>query len=500
MSKMRTLLSKRAKSIINLLQGFAISGDEFILQKIPYRIDKAIPIQPELAFTVASKCADLIEFTSNDDHIENALLTLMHIKENSYYKEFLLLLQNSPLITRFLQLITNKINKADNPLSCTPYLRFIREFVMDSYERQNIILSEEGQHTLQAVAKVFHAVNKSSSDPNKFTLTQCAILLAHLGYIHHEADDQRGLLWFLNIDGFSLISSFFLTVIDYKRKSDLRNDFLHEGITIIFLALQYLNITGLDRDLYCIDRNSAYRMNVAFYKLFSEELIHIQHLYWKPFFLYMEYLQAHDLDAIAQSLLLYKPPGKDVNSCFALQLLHLSRNSNSKNSVSIEAEVLNTLGDWVERIPEVAALLDEPLRELPPDRDDKVRVCAYPGCNIDGKGLFCKMLKCGRCRNVYYCHEDHQKQHWKEHKQTCESTAAAVTTSLLDEPLRELPPDRDDKVRVCALLGCGVNGEGLLRCSRCCSVHYCGVEHQKQHWKVHKQLCSELPNTDAVST
>ena len=138
--------------------------------------------------------------------------------------------------------------------------------------------------------------------------------------------------------------------------------------------------------------------------------------------------------------------------------------------------------------PAVADILKGPLRERPPDRDDKVRVCAYPGCNIDGKELFNKMMKCGRCRSVYYCCDGHQRQHWKEHKQICGSTAAA-TTAILDEPLRELPSDRDDKVRVCALPGCGVNGEGLLRCSRCRSVHYCGVEHQKQHWKVHKSIC-----------
>ena len=378
----------------------------------------------------------------------------MHMKLNSCFNEFLLLLKNSPLITRFLHLITNKLNTSNPSRLSTSYLDFIREFVMDSYERQNIILSEEGQHTLQAVAKVLHNVSSSSPDSKTNKSPESALLLAHLSTIYKENDDQRGLLWFLNIGGFTLISSFFMSAINVKGRVDLSDGYFCNSIVYIYDALQYLNTTGLDRELYCIDRNSAYRMTICFYKIFTEEPIHIQHQYWKPWFLYMDYLQLYDLNSIAQSLLLYKPPGKDVNGCFALQLLHLSRNNHSKNSISIEAEVLNTLGDWVERIPEVAALLDEPLRELPPDRDDKVRVCAYPGCNIDGKGLFCKMLKCGRCRSVYYCHEDHQKQHWKEHKQTCGSTAAAVTTSLLDEPLR-------DKVRVCALPGCGVNGEGV---------------------------------------
>ena len=352
----------------------------------------------------------------------------MHMKLNSCFNEFLLLLKNSPLITRFLHLITNKLNTSNPSRLSTSYLDFIREFVMDSYERQNIILSEEGQHTLQAVAKVLHNVSSSSPDSKTNKSPESALLLAHLSTIYKENDDQRGLLWFLNIGGFTLISSFFMSAINVKGRVDLSDGYFCNSIVYIYDALQYLNTTGLDRELYCIDRNSAYRMTICFYKIFTEEPIHIQHQYWKPWFLYMDYLQLYDLNSIAQSLLLYKPPGKDVNGCFALQLLHLSRNNHSKNSISIEAEVLNTLGDWVERIPEVAALLDEPLRELPPDRDDKVRVCAYPGCNIDGKGLFNKMMKCGRCRSTYYCSVEHQKEHWKVHKQSCCKLTTTTTT------------------------------------------------------------------------
>ena len=61
MSEPRSLLSKSAKLTINILQSFAVSGNETILLKLPDRIDRPIPIPPDLAFTVASKCADLID-------------------------------------------------------------------------------------------------------------------------------------------------------------------------------------------------------------------------------------------------------------------------------------------------------------------------------------------------------------------------------------------------------------------------------------------------------
>ena len=105
-----------------------------------------------------------------------------------------------------------------------------------------------------------------------------------------------------------------------------------------------------------------------------------------------------------------------------MKTLEFARKSGLRNSPSNETFTVKKLTQWSSQFPAVAALLDEPLLELPPDRDNKVRVCAYPGCNVDGKGLFNKMMKCGRCRSVYYCNSWHQKEHWREHKQTCGSS------------------------------------------------------------------------------
>ena len=37
---------------------------------------------------------------------------------------------------------------------------------------------------------------------------------------------------------------------------------------------------------------------------------------------------------------------------------------------------------------------------------------------------------------------------------------------------------------------CGIESRNI--CSRCKSVSYCGVEHQKEHWKIHKIDCKKL--------
>ena len=43
-------------------------------------------------------------------------------------------------------------------------------------------------------------------------------------------------------------------------------------------------------------------------------------------------------------------------------------------------------------------------------------------------------------------------------------------------------------VPYCGYTGCKI-AAALLRCSRCLEVHYCGEEHQRLHWKLHKKLC-----------
>ncbi|KAM6916195.1 egl nine homolog 1 [Xenentodon cancila] len=44
-------------------------------------------------------------------------------------------------------------------------------------------------------------------------------------------------------------------------------------------------------------------------------------------------------------------------------------------------------------------------------------------CELCGKME--NLLKCGRCRNSFYCSKEHQKQHWKEHKLICKESDKA---------------------------------------------------------------------------
>lgn len=55
------------------------------------------------------------------------------------------------------------------------------------------------------------------------------------------------------------------------------------------------------------------------------------------------------------------------------------------------------------------------------DRDQYCELC----------GKMEHLLKCGRCRNSFYCSKEHQKQDWKKHKQVCKE---AEKPQLQPEP------------------------------------------------------------------
>ncbi|KAM3606505.1 uncharacterized protein V6R79_017609 [Siganus canaliculatus] len=61
-------------------------------------------------------------------------------------------------------------------------------------------------------------------------------------------------------------------------------------------------------------------------------------------------------------------------------------------------------------------------------------------CELCGKME--NLLKCGRCRNSFYCSKEHQKQHWKKHKLICKE---ADKSQLPKQKPEQTPPPGDDK-------------------------------------------------------
>lgn len=56
-------------------------------------------------------------------------------------------------------------------------------------------------------------------------------------------------------------------------------------------------------------------------------------------------------------------------------------------------------------------------------------------CELCGKME--NLLKCGRCRNSFYCSKEHQKQHWKKHKLICKEADKTQVSKQKPEPAQQ---------------------------------------------------------------
>lgn len=73
----------------------------------------------------------------------------------------------------------------------------------------------------------------------------------------------------------------------------------------------------------------------------------------------------------------------------------------------------------------------------------EVKKCNRPGCD----SITAAVLRCSRCKSVYYCSAECQKFDWKEHKGSCNAENSNVP------PLKTKTVSRLDSLRLAALHG-----------------------------------------------
>ena len=117
-------------------------------------------------------------------------------------------------------------------------------------------------------------------------------------------------------------------------------------------------------------------------------------------------------------------------------------------------------------------------------------------------------MKCSHCSKAQYCGQSCQKEHWKEHRMTCNTqgvthpnTHTHSSSTFAPQQMLETTIDEDRTKMKCSF--CGTHSDALKKCSRCRKAQYCGQSCQKEHWKEHKMTCSiqgaTCPNTHTHS-
>ncbi|CDQ98900.1 unnamed protein product [Oncorhynchus mykiss] len=69
--------------------------------------------------------------------------------------------------------------------------------------------------------------------------------------------------------------------------------------------------------------------------------------------------------------------------------------------------------------------------------ETKLKTAAQTALDLERERQYCELcgkmenlLKCGRCRNSFYCSKEHQKQHWKMHKVNCKESETLPSPQL----------------------------------------------------------------------
>lgn len=149
--------------------------------------------------------------------------------------------------------------------------------------------------------------------------------------------------------------------------------------------------------------------------------------------------------------------------------------------------------------------------------------CFNVGCKKPGE----KTKICSQCQLAYYCDDQCQRKHWKQHKVECkkgqteknimENTLATQVNSSGCEKMDNKTADNDKykrknhKIKVtqnmsentpetegvslrCANVGCNKAADD--KCLGCKLVRYCNETCQNNDWKQYRRTCNNIKNND----
>ena len=71
-------------------------------------------------------------------------------------------------------------------------------------------------------------------------------------------------------------------------------------------------------------------------------------------------------------------------------------------------------------------------------------------------------------------------------KAECEAQTKKDMDNIMGKLREQLSDEMCSETKACKVCGKSV---GMKRCARCKAVAYCGTEHQRQDWKIHKRFC-----------
>jgi hypothetical protein len=377
-------------------------------KKILAAVNKVMDVFPNMGGAIAKDtCVNIMRILTCYHACSTA--ALLH---DAVYKH--------PAWKKWWKLVTSRLTAQETVGTSLDVLYYIANVLTDSQERLQVLFEEDDIFLKWLMMRCNQQLHLTSPEEQNALI----ILLGSIqnkdtiicGCACPEKEFEKQVFTTLLEDGFlhAVMKVSMALLSKPAEEAVLLQDFIFETLLRMFSRTEEFPPASTPAEDYMLTRNDIFRFaTIVYARLHSFDCPPTVILFAALFAKYLKRLYGTDM---LELYLLYKPPRREGAVTLVEVVIQVAQAS--KNA-QLEGKVIAVLRANVDGSPEVVALLDKACADCPV-QDDKDRHCSFPDCIVTGEGLVgAQMMKCGRCKAVYYCSKIHQELHWPKHKASC---------------------------------------------------------------------------------
>jgi hypothetical protein len=409
-------------SFIEKWTKFSVSGSPDVLAQLcdgcTALIHSGSILDDDIDVALLKECVSrLLEIISVQRPALDAWVCMCFLMDPSRYagaKRVLAMLLGYPnnFSGRMLKYIATVLSNGNFTQELTFAFAYVGLFLAGGPHHQNVVCKEPELWT--AISRYIEGEFLVRAETHEFVLKVLANLITWSGPRRGGADAYDYLWSALELGVLRMITVAVLHVVETQQPN----------IPAAYAALQTAINTmisigprfrpSLLTSTYTIHPSDISRLNQAVYQ-HARDPPQPDHLYFFQFVgCYIRYLSQYYGSDAKERFLTYQYPA-DLS---APPFVVLLRTSACHHRASDLLALLRESAGNCSSVSELWNSVPPPLSLI---KMGKRRRCAYRGCKVDGEGLSGpEMLKCGKCKEVYYCGKEHQRLDWHNaHKLFC---------------------------------------------------------------------------------
>eukprot|EP01032_Pedospumella_encystans_P009421 gene9421-11085_t len=388
--------------------------------------DKSCKIPFETSSSVLQQCIRVLK-NNNDSSQKGSVWDLLFFmcerQFNSLSSELLSAVETSDVLSFVLQSITSL--SAENDFEARGCLQFVVCFGKSAEHRVAMIGQTDG-----IMESVLHALD-TKFDPLNVEV-KGLLLLALSVIVYADLYEE-----FLRKDGFRIVNEVFHGMhtqqLYLKASRTTAFDWMEVGMLNRCLSALYgmfsacmevaSTATKLPKTMFSYEPAALIQTTSALHEFFtlSDDPTFVEYITMSIscYLLFVEKVHPGSLKFV----LLYR--GKKLSPTTYSgkpMIIHAILITRDPQYQHLAKPVQDCLLRYSNVFPSVDRMIADYLSKEPavaPASGPLAKLCAFPDCYVSSVGGSRHLKQCGRCRAVYYCTDEHQKEHWAEHKLEC---------------------------------------------------------------------------------